>query len=77
MADGLARADPLGLGLDVTPDGALVDPGGRASDRLFGLGPVTAGTFWEITAVPDIRTQAARLAGTLLARATAGHPEPV
>ena len=82
MADGLARPDPLGLGLDVTPDGALVDPGGRASDRLFGLGPVTAGTFWEITAVPDIRTQAARLAGTLLARAAAvpdraGHPEPV
>lgn len=82
LADGLARPDPLGLGLDVTPDGALVDPGGRASDRIFGLGPVTAGTFWEITAVPDIRAQAARLAGTLLARASAlpdraGHPEPV
>ena len=82
LADGLGRPDPLGLGLDVTQDGALVDPGGRASDKIFGLGPVTAGTFWEITAVPDIRAQAARLAGRLLARATAvpdraGHPEPV
>lgn len=81
LAEGLARPDPLGLGLDVTPDGALVDPGGRASDRLFGLGPVTAGTFWEITAVPDIRSQAARLAGRLLARAAvpdrAGRPERV
>ena len=68
---GLARPDQLGLGLDVTPEGALVAADGRASDRLFALGPVTAGTFWEITAVPDIRAQARGLAATL-----AGDPGP-
>ncbi len=70
---GFARPDPLGLGLDVSETGALIGADGGASDRLFALGPVTAGTFWEITAVPDIRTQAARLAATLPPRA-AGRP---
>ncbi len=67
LRGGLARPDALGLGLDVTDGCALRDAGGRASDRLFAAGPVTAGTFWEIVAVPDIRQQAARLAGALLA----------
>ncbi|WP_237478273.1 FAD/NAD(P)-binding protein [Lichenibacterium dinghuense] len=76
LRGGRARPDALGLGLDVTDGCALVDAAGRASDRLFAAGPVTAGTFWEIVAVPDIRQQAARLAGALLAgRAAADAPD--
>lgn len=67
LGDGWARPDALGLGLDVTEGCALVDADGRASDRLHATGPITAGTFWEIVAIPDIRAQAARLAGSLLA----------
>ncbi len=35
---------------------------GEASSRIFGIGPVTLGTFWESIAVPDIREQARLIA---------------
>lgn len=63
---GVVRPDPLGLGLEVTDHGALINAEGRPSRRLFGLGPITRGTFWEVVAVPDIRFHCARLAGHLL-----------
>lgn len=65
IREGLARADPLRLGLDVTRECAVVDVSGAASDRIFALGPLTRGIFFEIEAVPDIRVQAARLAALL------------
>lgn len=64
-ARGTIRRDPLGLGLDVAPTNAVLNAAGEASRRLFALGPLTAGRFWEVTAVPDIRNQCAALAGTL------------
>lgn len=59
---GVVRPDPLGLGLDVTEQGAVINNKGVVSRRLFALGPITRGTFWEVTAVPDIRFHCARLA---------------
>lgn len=66
FASGRARVDPLCIGLDVTTDGALIDRDGHPSSRLFAVGPVTRAAFWEIVAVPDIRTQCARLARRIL-----------
>ena len=63
---GLACPDPLGLGLRVARDLRLIRPDGRANDRLFAVGPITKGTFWETTAVPDIRVQG-RSAGDAVA----------
>ena len=57
IAGGHARADPARLGLDVDAQSRLVGSDGVAHPRLFGLGPMTRGAFWEIVAVPDIRTQ--------------------
>lgn len=65
FAKGLARPDPLQLGLDVSGDCALVDINGRASARLFAIGPLTRGALWEIVAIPDIRVQCERLARRL------------
>lgn len=62
---GLARPDPLSLGLEVTRDFAVVERDGAASTWLFALGPPTKGAFWESTAVPDIRKQCARFAERL------------
>ena len=67
LARGFARPDPLGLGLEVSEQGALLNKDGVASRRLFAVGPVTRGTFWEIIAVPDIRLHCARLANHLSA----------
>jgi len=49
------RPDGLGIGLDV-------DENSRAGERLWALGPLTKGRYWEIIAVPDIREQAAMVA---------------
>lgn len=67
LSFGLARPDPLGLGLDVTTDCALIDRDGRAADRLYAAGPITRGAFWEMTAVPDLRRQCEILADRVLA----------
>ena len=64
---GLARPDPLCLGLDVDLDGRLLGLNGDRQDRLYGLGPLTRGALWEVTAVPDIRLQASRLAARIAA----------
>ena len=65
------RPDALRLGLDVTGTCALINREGGISRRLFAVGPVTKGQFWEMTAVPDIRRQcevlAAHLAGLVRA----------
>jgi uncharacterized NAD(P)/FAD-binding protein YdhS len=65
LSSGRARPDPLQLGLDVTTDCAVIDRNGQPSDRIYAVGPITSGVFWEVTAVPDIRVQVARLAGQL------------
>jgi uncharacterized NAD(P)/FAD-binding protein YdhS len=62
---GNARTDRLALGFDITSDHRVIDDDGVPSPVLYALGPVTRGVLWEITAVPDIRTQCASLAATL------------
>ena len=54
---GHARADAARLGLDVNAQSQLIGADGVAHPRLFALGPMTRGAFWEIVAVPDIRVQ--------------------
>jgi uncharacterized NAD(P)/FAD-binding protein YdhS len=62
LDDGTVRPDPLRLGLAVTGTCALINRSGAISRRVFAVGPVTKGTFWEMTAVPDIRRQCELLA---------------
>jgi uncharacterized NAD(P)/FAD-binding protein YdhS len=65
VSSGRIRPDPLKIGIDVDADCRTLDADGNASDDLYAIGPVTRGTFWESVAVPDIRTQAARVAARL------------
>lgn len=67
FADGRLRPDPLRLAVDVTGDCATIDAQGKASRRVFAVGPATVGAFWEIVAVPDIRLQVEKLADRLVA----------
>ncbi len=57
---------PTGLGINVRPDGAILDAAGKPSRVLFTLGPPTLGLRGETVAVPEIRVQARELAKTLL-----------
>jgi len=65
LAQGMARPDPLNLGLDVTTDSAVINRWGVPSRQIYALGPVTRGLFWEITSVPDIREQCWKVAALI------------
>ncbi|WP_333572142.1 FAD/NAD(P)-binding protein [Sphingomonas sp.] len=56
-ARGMIRPDPAHIGIDVDNQGQTIAADGRANANLYALGPMTRGAFWEIVAVPDIRTQ--------------------
>jgi uncharacterized NAD(P)/FAD-binding protein YdhS len=72
LARGSIRRDSLGLGFATHPDGRLV-----SADDLpaWTLGSLRRGELWESTAIPEIRDQAAALAGPVLARANASKRE--
>lgn len=56
-ARGIIRPDPLRLGIDVDSRGRVVGSNGCPNERIFTIGPMTRGAFWEIIAVPDLRHQ--------------------
>lgn len=66
IGTGLARPDPLGLGLDVAPDGRLKDEDGLAERPLFTLGWPRQGQLWDATTVPSLREQACEVADAVL-----------
>lgn len=65
---GLCRPDPMRMGFDVAPDTAVIARDGGISGRMFALGPMTRGTLWEITAVPQIRDQCRNVAALIARR---------
>ncbi|TKD21711.1 FAD-dependent oxidoreductase [Rhodobacter capsulatus] len=65
LDDGLAQIDPLRLGLVTDRSGRLVTLAGKTSQVLQAIGPAARAALWEITAIPDIRTQTARIAAEL------------
>jgi uncharacterized NAD(P)/FAD-binding protein YdhS len=66
MDAGLARPGPLQLGLDADTRGAVHDAAGRPAGDIFTLGPPLRGRWYETTAIPEIRDQAAALAALLV-----------
>jgi uncharacterized NAD(P)/FAD-binding protein YdhS/predicted metal-dependent enzyme (double-stranded beta helix superfamily) len=59
---GLATPDPLGLGLETTPDGQALDHEGRPVADLGVVGTLRKPGLWESTAVPELREQARQVA---------------
>jgi uncharacterized NAD(P)/FAD-binding protein YdhS len=76
MRQKLARPDSLFLGLDVSPDGALIDAHGTASTLLYAIGPVRKGSLWETIAVPELRVQVSELSKLLLTVRQEKQPRP-
>jgi uncharacterized NAD(P)/FAD-binding protein YdhS len=74
FSSGMARPDPLRLGIDASPGGAVLDAAGRPSETLFTLGPPLRGQWYETTAIPEIRTQAAALALRLASATVPARP---
>jgi uncharacterized NAD(P)/FAD-binding protein YdhS len=66
LGAGFVRPDPLFLGLDVSPEGALVNREGAISESIYTVGPARKGNLWESTAVPELRVQVHKLVEHLL-----------
>jgi uncharacterized NAD(P)/FAD-binding protein YdhS len=69
LAQDLAAPDTLRLGLNVNASGELLRSDGTVAPNLYAVGPATKGALWEITSVPDIRRECARLADHISCRA--------
>jgi uncharacterized NAD(P)/FAD-binding protein YdhS len=65
---GLVQPDLLGLGLRTGRLGTLIDASGRHSEQLFYLGPMLRASYWEATAVGELRVRAEALAAGLAGR---------
>ncbi|WP_445219740.1 FAD/NAD(P)-binding protein [Bradyrhizobium sp. Pa8] len=72
---GLARVDPLCIGIETDRNCAIISRDGAASRCLFAVGPLTRAAFWEIMAIPDIRNQCAALAVLLADTASEHQPK--
>jgi uncharacterized NAD(P)/FAD-binding protein YdhS len=77
---GLARPDPLGLGIDVDLQGRAINRDGAAAQALFVAGPLARGTFGELMGAPDLARHARNIAETIArehTRASRLPPRPV
>ncbi|MFN4296312.1 MAG: FAD/NAD(P)-binding protein [Brevundimonas sp.] len=62
LARELVTPDPNGLGIHVNERCEPLTSSGEPTPSLHAVGPLTRGTVWEITSVPDLRIQAAEVA---------------
>jgi uncharacterized NAD(P)/FAD-binding protein YdhS len=74
LAQGMVQPDPLGVGIMTDENGALLDASGRVAGNLYYIGPMLRPRYWETTAVPELRTQAERLAHRLALAAQLSAP---
>jgi len=71
---GAIRPHRLGLGLDLDEHGRVIDAEGRVDPDVYAVGAARKGIEWEVTAVPDLRSQAVRLSETLAAEQALSRP---
>jgi uncharacterized NAD(P)/FAD-binding protein YdhS len=57
VCQGLAQADDVNLGVKVDEFSRLLDARGTVQPDLFAFGPITRGTFGEMSGAPDILRQ--------------------
>jgi uncharacterized NAD(P)/FAD-binding protein YdhS len=74
LAAGRARPDDLGLGLDVTQDGALLDAEGGSSERLYVVGSLRKGVEWEAIGITEIRDHSGAIARRIVAAGERREP---
>jgi uncharacterized NAD(P)/FAD-binding protein YdhS len=66
MVRGQLVPDALALGVQTSSQGRPIDSGGQEVQGLFVVGTLRKPECWESTAVPELRVQAAQVAGDVL-----------
>jgi uncharacterized NAD(P)/FAD-binding protein YdhS len=77
LTQGLASTDAQGISLRATDGLELLGANDVPTARLWALGPIVRGVFWECTAVPDIRHQARAVAEAIARRFAAVEAHPM
>jgi uncharacterized NAD(P)/FAD-binding protein YdhS/predicted metal-dependent enzyme (double-stranded beta helix superfamily) len=65
IGTGIVRSDSLNLGLLTADDGRPLDSERRAVENLWILGTLRKPQYWESTAVPELREQAAQVCNVI------------
>lgn len=63
---GKVTADELGLGIQCTPEGRIINEQGKIEEGLWCIGPMRKSVLWETTALRELREQASELAKFLV-----------
>jgi uncharacterized NAD(P)/FAD-binding protein YdhS len=66
IVQGLLLPDELSLGIETTGDGNARAENGETVSDLFVVGTLRKPASWESTAVPELRNQAAAVAGQVV-----------
>jgi uncharacterized NAD(P)/FAD-binding protein YdhS len=74
---GMVATDILGLGICVDAHSQVLGKDGLRQPGIYAVGALTAGQFWEITAVPDIRAQAQNVAEMIAEEVLNARPRTV
>ena len=77
LARGVFRPDALALGVDADENYRVLDSTGEAQPKLFALGPLLRGLWYETTAVSEIRKHATAIARLLQIVLDPAGPAPV
>lgn len=64
---GLVRRDRLGLGIETTADGRVIDAAGHTEQTFVAVGALRRGALYESTAIPELRAQAEAVSATVIA----------
>jgi len=67
---GLVQPDEMNMGIQVNPNFSVVSRDSGEAEILFAIGSIMKGTLWETIAVPELRSQAFRLAETITSQLT-------
>jgi uncharacterized NAD(P)/FAD-binding protein YdhS len=65
---GKVKADELGLGIECTPEGRIINEQNNIENGLWCIGPMRKSVLWETTALRELREQAAELATLIAAK---------
>ena len=65
IGKGKVKTDALGLGIQCTPEGKIINEQDEIEEGLWCIGPMRKAVLWETTALRELREQASELASLI------------